>query len=89
MIEARFIPNIETTEPEILAHHLTAAGLAEAAVSLGRPLGALTLGRMALAEAIAHLNQGLELVSTLPPSSQRDTKQTGVTHPPWHRVGSI
>ena len=33
VIEERF-PNIKTTEPEVLAHHLTAAGLAEAAIPL-------------------------------------------------------
>ncbi len=33
---------------------------------------------MALTEAIAHLNQGLELVSTLPRSSQRDASELGL-----------
>jgi predicted ATPase len=39
MIDARF-PDIKTTEPEVLAHHLTEAGLAEAAIRSGRrPVG--------------------------------------------------
>ena len=71
VIEARF-PNIKTTEPELLARHLTAAGLAEAAIPLWQIAGELALKRMALTEAVAHLNQGLELVSTLPWTSQRD-----------------
>jgi class 3 adenylate cyclase/tetratricopeptide (TPR) repeat protein len=74
VIEARF-PNIRTTEPEALAHHLTAAGLTEAAVPLWRSAGELALRRMALVEAISHLNQGLELASTLPQSSQRDASE--------------
>ena len=77
VIEARF-PNIKTTEPEVLAHHLTAAGLAEAAIPLWQAAGELALKRMALTEAIAHLNQGLELVSTLPRSSQRDASELGL-----------
>ncbi len=71
VIEARF-PNTKTTEPEVLAHHLTEAGLAEAAIPLWQAAGELASKRMALTEAIAHLNQGLELVSALPESSQRD-----------------
>ena len=77
VIEQRF-PNIKTTEPEVLAHHLTAAGLAEAAIPLWQAAGELALKRMALTEAIAHLNQGLELVSTLPRSSQRDASELGL-----------
>ncbi len=62
VIEQRF-PNIKATEPEVLAHHLTAAGLAEAAIPLWQAAGELALERHGLAEAIAHLNQGLELIS--------------------------
>jgi class 3 adenylate cyclase/tetratricopeptide (TPR) repeat protein len=77
VIEQRF-PNIKTNEPEVLAHHLTAAGLAEAAIPLWQEAGELALQRMALTEAIAHLNRGLELVATLPPSSQRDVSELGL-----------
>jgi class 3 adenylate cyclase/tetratricopeptide (TPR) repeat protein len=77
VIEAR-VPNIKATEPEVLAHHLTAAGLTEAAIPLWQEAGELALKRMALTEAIAHLNQGVELVSTLPGSSQRDASELGL-----------
>jgi class 3 adenylate cyclase/tetratricopeptide (TPR) repeat protein len=73
-IEACF-PNSKTTEPEVLAHHLTAAMLAEAAIPLWQAAGELALKRVALTEAIAHLNQGLELISTLPRSPERDTRE--------------
>jgi class 3 adenylate cyclase/tetratricopeptide (TPR) repeat protein len=71
-------PAIKTTEPEVLAHHLTAAGLAEAAIPLWQAAGELALKRMALTEAVAHLDRGLELVSALPRSSQRDTSELGL-----------
>ncbi|MBV8401650.1 MAG: AAA family ATPase, partial [Acetobacteraceae bacterium] len=77
VIEQRF-PNIQTTEPEVLAHHLTAAGRAEAALPLWQRAGEVALKRMALAEAIAHLNEGLELVTTLPQSSERDASELGL-----------
>jgi class 3 adenylate cyclase len=71
VIEHRF-PSVQATEPEVLAHHLTAAGRTEAAIPLWQRAGELALRRMALTEAIAHLNQGLELVATLSPSSERE-----------------
>jgi class 3 adenylate cyclase len=71
VIEARF-SSIKATEPEVLAHHLTAAGLTEAAIPLWQAAGELALKRVALTEAISHLNQGLELIPTLPWSSERD-----------------
>ncbi len=85
VIEARF-PNIKTTEPEVLAHHLTAAGLTEAAIPLWQAAGELASKRMALAEAISHLNQGLELVCH--PASVIATRRqrTGAAQPPWHHV---
>jgi len=73
-IEARF-PVIKTNEPEVLARHLTASGLTEGAIPLWQAAGALALKRMAPTEATAHLNQGLELVSTLPWSSERDASE--------------
>jgi predicted ATPase len=77
VIEARF-PSIKTTEPEVLAHHLTAAGLTEGAIPLWQNAGELALKRMALTEAIAHLNRGLELVSAVPRSAERDASELGL-----------
>ena len=74
VIEERF-PNIRATEPEVLAHHLAAAGLAKAAIPIWQAAGELALRRMALPEAISHLNQGLALIATLPRSSQQDTSE--------------
>ncbi len=77
MIGAHF-PNVEATEPEVLAHHLTEAGLIEAAIPLWQTAGELALKRMALTEAISHLNQGLELLASTPWSSQRDASELGL-----------
>jgi predicted ATPase len=77
VIEERF-PNTKTTEPEVLAHHLTAAGLTEAAIPLWQSAGELALKRMALTDSISHLGKGLELISTLPHSSGRDTGELGL-----------
>jgi predicted ATPase len=70
-IEVRF-PTIGETEPELLAHHYTEAKQPEKAIPLWRQAGSLALKRMALAEAIAHLNKGLALVAALPASAERD-----------------
>jgi class 3 adenylate cyclase/tetratricopeptide (TPR) repeat protein len=77
VIQVRF-PNITATEPEVLAHHLTAASLAEAAIPLWQAAGDLAFQRLALTEAISHLNQGLALVATLPWSSKRDASELGL-----------
>ena len=62
----------EAIEPELLAHHYTEAKEPEKAIPLWQKAGSIALGRMALAEAIAHLNKGLELVVVLPASAERD-----------------
>jgi class 3 adenylate cyclase/tetratricopeptide (TPR) repeat protein len=73
VIEQRF-SNTAVTEPEVLAHHLTEAGLNEAAVPLWQSAGEIAVKRMALNEAIAHFDRGLELVRLLP-SPERDTRE--------------
>src|SRR5215831_3700530 len=71
VIEERW-PEITATEPELLAHHYTEAKQPEKAIPLWQTAGSLALKRMALIEAIAQLNKGLELVAALPPSAERD-----------------
>jgi tetratricopeptide (TPR) repeat protein len=68
-------PQTAATEPELLAHHYTEAKQPEKAIPLWRAAGSLALKRMALAEAIADLNKGLELVSALPVSAERDRSE--------------
>ena len=65
VLEERF-PDVGETEPEVLAQHLTDAGLAARAIPYWRRAGELAAGRSANVEAIAHLSKGLELIGTLP-----------------------
>ena len=66
------MPGTEATEPELLAHHYTEAKQLPKAIPLWQKAGSLALGHMALTEAIARLNKGLELVAALSPSAERD-----------------
>ena len=85
VIEQRF-PNIKTTEPEVLAHHLTAAGLAEAAIPLWQAAGELALKRMAPDRGHRPSQPGAR--TGLHPASVIATRRqrTGAAQPPWHRV---
>jgi tetratricopeptide (TPR) repeat protein len=74
VIEERW-PHTEATEPELLAHHYTEAKQPEKAIPLWQKAGSLTLKRMALREAIAQLNKGLELVGALPAAAERDARE--------------
>ena len=71
VLEEQFPATIDT-EPELLAHHYTAAGLTDAAIPLWLKAGQRALGAMALSSAIAHLESGLRLIEGLPASPQRD-----------------
>jgi class 3 adenylate cyclase len=71
VIEQRF-PNIGAAEPELLAHHYSEAKQPLKAIPLWQKAGGLALRRMALTEAIAHLDKGLDLVSAQPASPERD-----------------
>jgi class 3 adenylate cyclase/predicted ATPase len=70
MLEARFPDTVET-EPELVAHHYTAAGCAAQAVGYWQQAGQRALQRSANVEAIAHLQQGIALLTTLPDTPAR------------------
>ena len=80
VFEVRF-PQTRDTEPVLLAHHLTAAGQTEAAIGYWQKAGELVLKRFALNEAISHLNQGMEIIGTLPQSAERDGKELDLRTP--------
>ncbi len=63
--------DIQGTQPELLAHHYTEAGLREEAVGCWLRAGRRASERAAYVEAIAHLTKGLELLATLPDSPAR------------------
>ena len=62
--------------PELLAHHYTQAGLKEEALSYWYQAGERAVGQSANEEAIRHLQTGLALLNTLPPSPQRQRHES-------------
>jgi class 3 adenylate cyclase/predicted ATPase len=74
VLEAQF-PATVNQQPELLAHHCTEAGLIEQAVGYWQKAGQSAVQRSAHVEAIAHLRQGLELLKTLPETSERTQRE--------------
>ena len=70
VLEAQF-PETVATQPELLAHHYTEAGLTAQAIPYWQQAGQHALQRSAPAEAIAHLTQGLAVLTTLPETPAR------------------
>jgi class 3 adenylate cyclase/predicted ATPase len=71
-------PAIAETEPEVVAHHFTQAGLTEAAVGWWGKAGERALNRSAYSEAIAHLKKALGLVEELPDGPAQRLKRLRV-----------
>jgi predicted ATPase len=63
---AERFPKMVETEPELLAHHYTEAGLGGPAVAYWLQAGQRAIQRSANLEAISHLTKGLEVLKTLP-----------------------
>ena len=72
-IEGQF-SDIAESEPELLAHHSTEAGLIEKAALLWGKAGQRSVERSALVEAIEQLTRALDQIATLPstPALRRD-----------------
>ena len=62
-MEEKF-PDIVVSQPEIVAHHFTEAGLAERAIKYWLNAGNLALSRSVIA-AVGHLEQGLKLIPSI------------------------
>jgi tetratricopeptide (TPR) repeat protein len=65
-------PDLVERQPELLAHHLTAAGDAERAVAQWLKAGQYAAARYTYREAIAHLERGLGVLHALPEGPVRD-----------------
>ncbi len=76
VIEGRF-PETVRSQPELLAHHYSSAGLPREAIAYWREAGRRSQGRSAHAEAIGHFQRGLEQVSQLAESTERDGIELG------------
>jgi class 3 adenylate cyclase/predicted ATPase len=68
---AEQFPETVETQPELLAHHYTEAGLLEHAIPYWQKAGEHATQRSANVEAIAHFSKGLELLKTLPETPER------------------
>ena len=68
---AEGFPDVAATQPELLAHHYTEAGLSARAVVYWQRAGDRAIQRSANVEAIAHLTRGLDLLKTLPDTPER------------------
>src|SRR5262249_26616804 len=64
-------PETAETQPELVAHHYTEAGLGAQAVPYWQRAGQRALQRSANPEAVQHLTKGLEVLQTLPDAPQR------------------
>jgi TOMM system kinase/cyclase fusion protein len=69
-LETEF-PEVASVQPELVAHHYTAAGLPAQALPYWQRAGQQAAERSAHAEAIAHLTKGLELLARLPEAPER------------------
>ncbi|HEY5865609.1 MAG TPA: AAA family ATPase, partial [Candidatus Tectomicrobia bacterium] len=69
-LEAQF-PETVATQPELLAQHYTEAGRIEPAMGYWQRAGQRALQGSAYAEAVAHLTQGLAVLTTLPETPAR------------------
>jgi predicted ATPase len=77
LLESRF-PEIVQTQPELVAHHYTEAGLAEPAIDHWHKAGQQALQHSANLEAVSHLHKALEVLMSLPESAKRDRNELGL-----------
>jgi class 3 adenylate cyclase/predicted ATPase len=70
MLIERF-PETAETQPELVAHHYTEAGLTEQAIPYWQRAGQQALQRAANPEAVSYLTRGLGLLATLPDTPER------------------
>jgi predicted ATPase len=74
-------PETAEAQPELLAHHCAQAGLVERAIAYYARAGQRAVARSAMAEAIAQLTKGLELLMSLPDSASRQRQELELQMP--------
>jgi class 3 adenylate cyclase/tetratricopeptide (TPR) repeat protein len=77
-LEAQFPETVET-QPELIAHHYTEAGLKEPAIPYWQRAGELALRRAAIREGIEHLKKGLELLEPTDDSPASKTRRCSLS----------
>jgi predicted ATPase/class 3 adenylate cyclase len=68
-------PETVDSQPELVAHHYTEAGLAAQAVPYWQRAGQRAIERSANLEAISHLTRGLAVLQTLPETPHRTQQE--------------
>jgi predicted ATPase len=76
----RFL-DVSATQPELVAHHYTEAGLGEQAIPYWQQAGERAVDRSAYLEAINHLSKGLEVLTTLPETVERPRQELNLQIP--------
>jgi predicted ATPase/class 3 adenylate cyclase len=77
VLTERFAETV-ATQPELLAHHYTAAGLPAQAIPYWQQAGQYALAHSTNTEAIGHLTTGLTLLATLPDTPERCRQELDV-----------
>jgi len=77
VLEERFTDLLER-QPELLAHHLTAAGDTQRAVDQWLKAGQFAAARSAHLEAIRHFDRGLAVLDSLPEKDQPSSTRSRV-----------
>ncbi len=88
VLEGQF-PETRETQPELLAHHYTEAGLSAQAIPYWQRAGQRAVQRSANVEAITHLTKGLELLKTLPDTPERTQQELSLqttVGPAWMAI---
>ncbi|MBI3756842.1 MAG: adenylate cyclase, partial [Deltaproteobacteria bacterium] len=71
-------PDLVETQPELVAHHYTEAGLIEQALPYWQQAGRRAAQRSANVEAVSHLRRGLALLETLPETLERSQHELAI-----------
>jgi predicted ATPase len=74
VLEEHFV-EIKELQPELLAHHYSEAGLSAQAIPYWQQAGQRAIQRSANIEAIRHFTKGLEVLKTLPDTSERTQQE--------------
>jgi predicted ATPase len=74
VLEEQF-PDTKETQPELVAHHYTEAGLIEQALPYWQRAGERASQCSANAEAVSHLTKALDLLKTLPDTPERTQQE--------------
>lgn len=77
----RHQPQVTDSDPELLAHHYTAAGRTIEAIAAWLTAGQQAQERSAHLEAISEFQKGLALTASLEPSDERDAAEFGFQIP--------